>query len=252
MTLGLLAMLFFTRLEPAGSYAGAVLPGLLVIGAGMGCIFAPAFGTATLGVQGTEAGVASAMVNTSQQVGGSVGTALLSTIFASAGRLRIQPPARARRASRRESTATPRLLVGGGNLRPGPAGRAAGATQARRGRPPRPPPGTCRGGVRHGLELSLDLKLAPSTDARLPGVSAGSIAAKVSAPACRFSSVSKYWRTTAVPSVSSKISCSFLIGAPGGGPVSSILATRRLHPLRRHIGEPHHADEHDCLLASID
>jgi hypothetical protein len=50
----------------------------------MGCIFAPAFGTATLGVQGTEAGVASAMVNTSQQVGGSIGTALLSTIFASA------------------------------------------------------------------------------------------------------------------------------------------------------------------------
>ncbi len=50
----------------------------------MGCIFAPAFGTATLGVRGHEAGVASAMVNTSQQVGGSVGTALLSTIFASA------------------------------------------------------------------------------------------------------------------------------------------------------------------------
>ena len=84
MTLGLLAMLFFTRLEPGSTYAGAVLPGLLVIGAGMGCIFAPAFGTATLGVQGTEAGVASAMVNTSQQVGGSIGTALLSTIFATA------------------------------------------------------------------------------------------------------------------------------------------------------------------------
>jgi hypothetical protein len=50
----------------------------------MGCIFAPAFSTATLGVQGSEAGVASAMVNTSQQVGGSVGTSLLSTIFASA------------------------------------------------------------------------------------------------------------------------------------------------------------------------
>jgi EmrB/QacA subfamily drug resistance transporter len=84
MTLGLVAMLLFTGLEPAGSYATHVLPGLLVIGMGMGCIFAPAFGTATLGVQGTEAGVASAMVNTSQQVGGSVGTALLSTIFASA------------------------------------------------------------------------------------------------------------------------------------------------------------------------
>jgi hypothetical protein len=50
----------------------------------MGCIFAPAYSTATLGVEGSEAGVASAMVNTSQQVGGSVGTSLLSTIFASA------------------------------------------------------------------------------------------------------------------------------------------------------------------------
>jgi hypothetical protein len=84
MTLGVIAMLIFTRLEPDSSYASHILPGLLVIGLGMGCIFAPAFGTATLGVQGNEAGVASAMVNTSQQVGGSVGTALLSTIFATA------------------------------------------------------------------------------------------------------------------------------------------------------------------------
>ena len=84
MTLGLIAMVFFTGLSPGAGYAGQVLPGLLIIGLGMGCIFAPAFGTATLGVEPTEAGVASAMVNTSQQVGGSVGTALLSTLFASA------------------------------------------------------------------------------------------------------------------------------------------------------------------------
>jgi MFS family permease len=77
-------MFLFTRLTPGSSYAGNVLPGLLVLGVGMGCIFAPAFSTATLGVEGREAGVASAMVNTSQQVGGSVGTSLLSTIFASA------------------------------------------------------------------------------------------------------------------------------------------------------------------------
>jgi hypothetical protein len=50
----------------------------------MGCIFAPAIGTATLGVEVHETGVASAMVNTSQQVGGSVGLALLSTLSASA------------------------------------------------------------------------------------------------------------------------------------------------------------------------
>jgi EmrB/QacA subfamily drug resistance transporter len=82
--LGAIAMFLFTRLTPGSSYASAVLPGLLVLGVGMGCIFAPAFSTATLGVEGSEAGVASAMVNTSQQIGGSVGTSLLSTIFASA------------------------------------------------------------------------------------------------------------------------------------------------------------------------
>ncbi len=84
MTLGLIAMLLLTRLAPGAGYAGHVLPSLLILGVGMGCIFAPSFSTATLGVDGSEAGVASAMVNTSQQVGGSVGTALLSTLFASA------------------------------------------------------------------------------------------------------------------------------------------------------------------------
>src|SRR6202035_1944371 len=84
MTLGAVGMFLFTRLTPSSGYATSVLPGLLVLGVGMGCIFAPAFSTATLGVEGREAGVASAMVNTSQQVGGSVGTSLLSTIFASA------------------------------------------------------------------------------------------------------------------------------------------------------------------------
>jgi EmrB/QacA subfamily drug resistance transporter len=83
MTLGLIAMLLLTRLNPGSSYAGDVLPSLLLLGAGMGMIFAPAFGTATLGIDSSEAGVASAMVNTSQQVGGSVGTSLLSTLFAS-------------------------------------------------------------------------------------------------------------------------------------------------------------------------
>ncbi|MDQ6777603.1 MAG: MFS transporter [Actinomycetota bacterium] len=84
MAMGIIAMILFTRLSPGGSYASQVLPGLIIIGFGMGCIFAPAFSTATLGVDRQDAGIASAMVNTSQQVGGSVGTALLSTLFASA------------------------------------------------------------------------------------------------------------------------------------------------------------------------
>lgn len=82
--LAALAMFLFTRLTPDSSYAGNVLPALIILGLGLGCIFAPAFSTATLGVDGGEAGIASAMVNTSQQIGGSVGTSLLSTIFASA------------------------------------------------------------------------------------------------------------------------------------------------------------------------
>jgi EmrB/QacA subfamily drug resistance transporter len=83
MALGLIAMLLFTQLAPHAAYITHVLPGLLLTGVGMGCVFAPAFSTATLGVKNSDAGIASAMVNTSQQVGGSVGTALLSTIFAS-------------------------------------------------------------------------------------------------------------------------------------------------------------------------
>jgi EmrB/QacA subfamily drug resistance transporter len=85
MALGAFAMLaFFAQLTPSSTYAGHVLPGLIIIGIGMPCIFAPSFATATLGVDRYEAGVASAMVNTCQQVGGAVGTAVLSTIFASA------------------------------------------------------------------------------------------------------------------------------------------------------------------------
>ncbi|HEY1715993.1 MAG TPA: MFS transporter [Solirubrobacteraceae bacterium] len=84
MTLGVIAMIVFTRLSADGAYVTHVLPGLLIIGVGMGCIFAPAIATATLGVSVHETGVASAMVNTSQQVGGAVGLALLSTVSASA------------------------------------------------------------------------------------------------------------------------------------------------------------------------
>jgi predicted MFS family arabinose efflux permease len=85
MALGALAMLaFFAQLTPSSSYAGHVLPGLIIIGIGMPCIFAPSFATATLGVDRQEAGVASAMVNTCQQVGGALGTAVFSTIFATA------------------------------------------------------------------------------------------------------------------------------------------------------------------------
>jgi hypothetical protein len=88
MTAGMLfaaaGMVILAQLNVDSSYAGHVLPALLVLGVGLGLIFAPAISSATLGVSHGDAGVASAMVNTAQQVGGSVGTAFLSTLFASA------------------------------------------------------------------------------------------------------------------------------------------------------------------------
>jgi hypothetical protein len=84
MLLSAAGMLMFTGVTVDSSYGIDVLPGLLTIGVGLGLIFAPAMDTATRGVDGPDAGVASALVNTGQQVGGSVGTALLSTLAASA------------------------------------------------------------------------------------------------------------------------------------------------------------------------
>ena len=84
MVLGALAMILLRRLTANGPYLTDVLPGLIVFGLGMGCILGTGFATATLGVEPKEAGDAAAMVNTSQQIGGSIGTALLSTLFASA------------------------------------------------------------------------------------------------------------------------------------------------------------------------
>jgi MFS family permease len=66
------------------SYLAGVLPALLVMGLGFGLIFASAVNSATAGVPPQDSGVASALVNTMQQVGGSIGISVLSTIAASA------------------------------------------------------------------------------------------------------------------------------------------------------------------------
>ncbi|MFF1652469.1 MFS transporter [Streptomyces sp. NPDC058251] len=79
-----LGMLLLTQLEIGSSYASTILPSMVLLGLGMGTAFMPAMSLATLGVEPRDAGVASAMVNTSQQVGGAIGTALLNTIAASA------------------------------------------------------------------------------------------------------------------------------------------------------------------------
>jgi EmrB/QacA subfamily drug resistance transporter len=72
------------QLTVTSSYLGGMLPALLAMGLGFGMIFAPATNTATAGVPTKDSGVASALVNTMQQVGGSIGVSILSTIAASA------------------------------------------------------------------------------------------------------------------------------------------------------------------------
>jgi EmrB/QacA subfamily drug resistance transporter len=73
-----------TQLGLTTNYAAVILPALIVIGLGLGLVFGCGLNTATYGADPADAGVASAMVNTCQQVGGSIGTALLNTIAASA------------------------------------------------------------------------------------------------------------------------------------------------------------------------
>ena len=84
MAIAAAGLVYLTGIDLDASYARAVLPGIIVMGVGFGLIMAPSFETATHGVVAADAGVASAMVNTSQQVGGSLGVALLSTVFADA------------------------------------------------------------------------------------------------------------------------------------------------------------------------
>ena len=80
MLLGGGAMAYLTQLTVTSSYAIDIVPALVAMGLGFGMIFAPAINTATAGVARQDSGVASALVNTMQQVGGSIGTAALSTV----------------------------------------------------------------------------------------------------------------------------------------------------------------------------
>ncbi|MCW2856030.1 MAG: transporter [Marmoricola sp.] len=79
-----LGMILFTQITVHGSYASTVLPAQIVMSIGMGLAFVALSSTALVGVADHDAGVASALVNTTQQVGGSLGTALLNTIAATA------------------------------------------------------------------------------------------------------------------------------------------------------------------------
>jgi EmrB/QacA subfamily drug resistance transporter len=97
------SLLMLHRLGLHSSYATHVLPYLILLGLGFGLSVAPSFSTGTLGLQPQDAGVGSATVNTAQQVGGSIGTALLNTLAAgaAAGYLvgRVSSPATLREAA---------------------------------------------------------------------------------------------------------------------------------------------------------
>jgi EmrB/QacA subfamily drug resistance transporter len=84
MLLAATGMALLTRIGVHSSYATDVLPSLLIDGAGLGMVIAPSINTGTFGVAPQDAGVASASVNTGQQLGGSIGTSLLNTIAAGA------------------------------------------------------------------------------------------------------------------------------------------------------------------------
>ncbi|MGW2824560.1 MFS transporter [Streptomyces sp. NPDC001443] len=77
-------MAWLSGLEVGSAYSSAVLPQLVVTGLGLGLVMPPAMQMATGGVAAEDAGVASATVNAMQQVGGSIGTALLNTLAATA------------------------------------------------------------------------------------------------------------------------------------------------------------------------
>ena len=78
------SLVWLTRIGVHSSYTSAVLGPLMVAGLGFGFTIAPSMNTGTTGVASQDAGVASATLNTGQQIGGSIGTSLLNTIFASA------------------------------------------------------------------------------------------------------------------------------------------------------------------------
>jgi EmrB/QacA subfamily drug resistance transporter len=83
MTFLTAGVVYFTQVSVGGSYLGDLLPGFLLIGVGLGFSFVPISIAALAGVEASEAGLASGLINTSQQIGGALGIAALSTIATS-------------------------------------------------------------------------------------------------------------------------------------------------------------------------
>jgi Na+/melibiose symporter-like transporter len=84
LVMAVVGMLMLTQIDADTAYWSHVLPSELLMSIGLAGVFIPASSTALVGVGHHDAGVASAVLNTSQQIGGSLGTALLNTLFAGA------------------------------------------------------------------------------------------------------------------------------------------------------------------------
>jgi hypothetical protein len=84
MTALSLGLLYFTQVSVGGSYVGDLLPGFLLISVGLGFSFVPISIAALAGVQASEQGLASGLINTSQQIGGALGIAALTAVATSA------------------------------------------------------------------------------------------------------------------------------------------------------------------------
>jgi EmrB/QacA subfamily drug resistance transporter len=80
MPMAILGLLLFLRLQPDGSYLTDLLPGIMLASIGMGLTFVPITLIATSGIPGDDAGLASGLYNTSQQIGGALGLAVLATL----------------------------------------------------------------------------------------------------------------------------------------------------------------------------
>src|SRR5205085_7517552 len=84
LAMAVVGMLVLTQIDAGTAYWTHVLPSELLMSVGLAGVFIPASSTALVGVATHDAGVASAVLNTAQQIGGSLGTALLNTVFAGA------------------------------------------------------------------------------------------------------------------------------------------------------------------------
>ncbi len=82
MLIGAAGLIMLTRISVHSNFLSVILPATALLGIGMGAVFATSINTATDGISPEDAGVASATVNTAQQIGGSIGTALLNTLAA--------------------------------------------------------------------------------------------------------------------------------------------------------------------------